>query len=271
MISNCRITIPIRISKHQLQFKMIATLFHSGKEFRVDFFKPIDISMSFRAEERATRAWYIDPLKIEPVRLGDWVGEVKQGAGVNFMNISFNPHAHGTHTESLGHISKEKHSVNSCFKRYFFLAELITLLPTVEPNGDRVITAHQIRQSLDPASKPEALVIRTLGNGPGKLYTNYSNTNPPFLKKEAIEFMNSIGIEHLLIDMPSIDRESDEGKLEAHHAFWQFPEEPQYQKTITELIYVPNEVPDGTYLLNFQVAPFENDASPSRPVLYKIY
>jgi hypothetical protein len=37
------------------------------------------------------------------------------------------------------------------------------------------------------------------------------------------------------------------------------------------LIYVPNEVPDGTYILNLQIAPFENDASPSKPILYKVF
>ena len=86
-----------------------------------------------------------------------------------------------------------------------------------------------------------------------------------------IDFLNELGIEHLLIDMPSIDKEVDGGKLEAHHTFWNYPNNPQLQKTITELIYVPNEVQDGTYILNLQIAPFENDASPSKPVLYKVY
>jgi hypothetical protein len=40
--------------------------------------------------------------------------------------------------------------------------------------------------------------------------------------------------------------------------------------TITELIFVENEVRDGSYLLNLQMASFVNDASPSKPVLYKI-
>ncbi|MBK9767712.1 MAG: hypothetical protein IPP63_12210 [Chloracidobacterium sp.] len=39
--------------------------------------------------------------------------------------------------------------------------------------------------------------------------------------------------------------------------------------TITELIYVPNEVSDGVYLLNLQIAPFATDAAPSRPMLLK--
>jgi len=67
-----------------------------------------------------------------------------------------------------------------------------------------------------------------------------------------------------------VDREEDEGVLAFHHAFWQVPENPNFDRTITELIYVDSDIPDGDYILNFQVAPFENDASPSRPVLYKI-
>ena len=88
--------------------------------------------------------------------------------------------------------------------------------------------------------------------------------------KEGIDFLNEIGVMHLLIDMPSIDKENDEGKLIAHHAFWNYPNNPQLHKTITEFIYVPNEVYDGTYILNIQIAPFENDASPSKPVLYRV-
>jgi hypothetical protein len=40
--------------------------------------------------------------------------------------------------------------------------------------------------------------------------------------------------------------------------------------TITEFIFVPNTVLDGTYFLNLQIAPFENDATPSKPILYKV-
>ena len=34
------------------------------------------------------------------------------------------------------------------------------------------------------------------------------------------------------------------------------------------MIYVPDEVLDGDYLLELQVPHFINDAAPSRPVLY---
>jgi hypothetical protein len=40
--------------------------------------------------------------------------------------------------------------------------------------------------------------------------------------------------------------------------------------TISEMIFVPGAVADGLYLLHLNIAPIESDASPSKPVLYKI-
>ena len=249
---------------------MIATIFHLGKEFKIDFFKPIDISIPLSNNERCVSAWYVPPMTLEAVVNGDWVGDVNKGGSVNFRNITFNPHGNGTHTECVGHISKEFYTINKNLDRFMFVAEVITLLPVQLENGDFVITRKQLQTSL-AGLEPEALVIRTLSNGLNKLNINYSNTNPPYILKEAIDFLNEIGLVHLLIDLPSIDRESDGGKLEAHHAFWNYPANTQFHKTITEFIYVPNEVQDGTFILNLQIAPFENDATPSKPVLYKVY
>jgi arylformamidase len=250
---------------------MIATIFHSGKEYKVDFFKPIDISMPLTTDKFSTSAWYVNPMKLEPVVIGDWIGDVNKGGSVNFRNVTFNPHGNGTHTECVGHISKEFYTVNKNLDRFLFVAELVTVLPQQLENGDFVITRKQLENLLKDVYKPEAVTIRTLGNNAGKLHTNYSNTNPPYVLKEAIDYLNELGVMHLLIDMPSVDRESDGGILEAHHAFWNYPANTQLHKTITELIYVPNEVVDGTYILNLLIAPFENDASPSKPILYKVF
>lgn len=114
------------------------------------------------------------------------------------------------------------------------------------------------------------MVIRTLPNTREKLSMQYSYTNPPYLLEEASIFLKEKGIKHLLIDLPSIDREKDEGLLLSHNAFWNTKGKLRLDATITELIFVPNNVDDGCYLLDIQMAPFENDASPSRPVLYKL-
>ena len=74
----------------------------------------------------------------------------------------------------------------------------------------------------------------------------------------------------MLIDLPSIDKEKDDGALLAHKAFWNYPKNLRLDATITEFIYVPDAVEDGHYLLNLQTASFVNDATPSRPILYKI-
>jgi len=87
---------------------------------------------------------------------------------------------------------------------------------------------------------------------------------------DALAFLAQQKVTHLLTDLPSVDREEDGGELLGHRAFWMENGQPNLHKTITEFVFVPNEVSDGTYLLNLQVAPFENDASPSRPVLYQI-
>jgi arylformamidase len=248
---------------------MVSKITFKGKSYNTDLSKPIDISIPLRTGEENVNAWYVPPMKIEPVRMGDWVGDVKQGGSVNFRNITFNPHGNGTHTECVGHISKEDYTINQCLKKFFFMAELITILPDEKNNGDKIITKEHIENCLGE-KRPEAIVIRTLDNHISKINKHYSNTNPPYLTYEAAVLINELGIDHLLIDLPSVDKEVDDGKLLAHHAFWQYPENTKLERTITEMIYVPNTIFDGTYLLNLQIASFENDASPSKPVLYQL-
>ncbi len=248
---------------------MYGKITHKGKTYNVDLTKPIDISIPLRTGEQNVNAWYTPPVTIEPVRMGDWVGDVNQGGSVNFRNIIFNPHGNGTHTECVGHISKENYSINQCLKTFFFIADLITILPDETADGDKILTKQHIQNCLEDRH-PEAIIIRTLDNSLSKINKHYSNTNPPYLHHEAAEWIDSLGIDHLLIDLPSVDKEVDGGKLLSHHAFWQYPDNTKINRTITEMIYVPNNVYDGTYLLNIQIASFENDASPSKPVLYQL-
>lgn len=235
---------------------------------KVNFKNGIDISIPFRSSKDATSAWYVDPISIEPVRGDGFIGSVAEGGSVNFRDITLNPHGNGTHTECVGHIAPECHSVNMHLKQWFFNALLITIEPE-EINGDFVITKRQIVEAVKP-HKPEALVLRTIPNSEEKLHHQYSNTNPAYLEAGAAEWMADNDIMHLLLDLPSVDKEVDGGALAAHRAFWTYPENPRFEATITELIYVPSHVKDGQYFLNLQVAPIENDASPSRPVLYNV-
>ncbi len=245
---------------------MKATVEYKGSTFQIDLSRPIDISIPLKNGDDNPTAWNVPSVKMEPVVVEDWIGDVKQGGDVNFFNITFNPHGHGTHTECVGHISKEKYSLNQCVKQFFFTAELKSLTPK-KHKEDLIITLDSIRENW---KETEAFIIRTLPNNSEKLSKKYSKTNPPYLQKEAAQFLKNQGVKHLLIDLPSLDKEVDGGVLEAHHAFWNHPKNPRLNCSITELIYVPDEVKDGSYLLNLSFAPFDNDASPSRPTLYKI-
>ncbi len=246
---------------------MITTITKDNQTYTIDLSKPLDISIPLRASNDNVNAWYIDAPRIEPVILGDWVGKVRQGASTNFNNIYFNPHGHGTHTECVGHITPEFHSINVALQQFFFKAEVITLKPDQREN-DRVLTKEQIANQVQ--SHPEALVIRTVPNTKNKLNTQYSHTNWPYLTQEAATYIRTLGVQHLLIDLPSVDKEKDEGQLLAHKAFWKYPEDTRHDATITEMIYVDPSIQNGLYFLNLQIASFENDASPSKPILYKI-
>jgi len=246
---------------------MKVELNYKGQNFQTDLSTPHDISIPFEEGEGHVLAWYQGPVKMEAVRMGDWVGDVKQGAGVNFRNIFFNPHAHGTHTETVGHISPNLESINSHFKEYFCFANLISLLP-VQMESDLIITLEQIKAACP--SPADAIIIRTLPNDDLKLSKNYSCSNPPYLQHEAASWLRESGVRHLMIDLPSVDREEDGGKLLSHHAFWNFPEATRLEATITELVFVADAIKDGFYFMNLQVAPFVNDAAPSRPLLFEL-
>lgn len=246
---------------------MIAILNINEVDIEIDLSKPLDISIPLQGSSRNPGAWYLSPPKIEAVIIEDWVAKVSEGASVNFNTITFNPHAHGTHTECVGHITEEFHSVNKALDRFMFTAELITVAP--ESKGkDLSISAKQLR-SLLKGKSPEAVVIRTLPNMASKKTQKYSNTNWPYLEAGAAKYLRDLDVQHLLIDLPSVDKEKDKGKLVAHKAFWNYPDETRFHATITEFIYVSNRIKDGSYILNLQIAPFHNDASPSKPVLYK--
>lgn len=247
---------------------MRATISLHDKLYNLDFSKPIDISIPLKSGANNPIAWYIDAPNIEPVKEGKWVAKVSEGAAINFNNIQFNPHGHGTHTECVGHITEKVHSINECLKTFFFSAEVITVVP--ESHGDDyVITKKQVSKALAGKS-PEAVVIRTLPNTSGKLKRNWCHSNWPYLLEDAVVFFRESGIKHLLIDLPSVDKEKDDGVLASHNAFWNTAGKLRMDATITEMIFVPHTLRDGSYLLNLQIASFENDASPSKPVLYEL-
>ncbi|MBK6398288.1 MAG: cyclase family protein [Bacteroidetes bacterium] len=244
---------------------MKALISFGAKQFSVDLSAPIDLSIPIMQGEKNVNAFYIAPVTYIPFQAGSFVGDVNQGGSCNVNTITINPHGNGTHTETVGHISKEKYPIRNSLSTFFFFAKVITLTPE-KINNDLVMTLDQLKNV--QIENAEALVIRTLPNSEEKKTRQYSGTNPAYMTAEAALYLREAGIKHLLLDVPSIDKEDDGGKLSAHHAFWNYPTAPRKDCTITELIFVDEKIADGFYLLELQYAAFDNDASPSRPILY---
>ena len=245
--------------------------FHSylgNKKIQIDLNSPNDISIPLTFSSNSLKAWGISPAQKVPVKIGDWVGSVKEGGAVNFNNIYFNPHAHMTHSECVGHINKSETSINSQQNRFFFFSKLISV-NTDKIGEDLVISKKVIAEKINKQDEFNTLIIRTLPNDSNKRNKDYTHQNPPYLTEKCIVYLKDLGINHLLIDLPSIDKEKDDGSLRNHKIFFDYSVGGN-KNTITELVYIPNEVIDGTYFLNLQFMPIENDASPSRPLLFKI-
>jgi arylformamidase len=248
---------------------MKANIEWNGKRFEVDFSSGMDISIPMQSGSVNPNAFHIPMPLFEPIKVGDFVGSVAMGSGANCENLHINAHGNGTHTESIGHITLERISINSVLNQFHFIAQVISVESTLIEGGDSVVFGKGVPEILQKGV--EAVILRTLPNGDEKRTKLYSGNNPTYLDPKFVRRLVQAGINHLLVDLPSVDREEDGGAMAAHKAFWQFPENPRTKATITEMVFVPNYLPDGVYLLNLQIASLETDASPSKPVLYELW
>lgn len=248
---------------------MIIGTTYLGQHYSADLSQPIDLSIPIGD----VKCFGAPDVAFEPYREGAFVGSVQAGAPVNFFNVRMNPHGNGTHTECQGHITARQETIHDALKAFHFVARLISVTPR-SVREDLVITQEQIASAVAAAAYPEALIIRTLPNDLSKLSKDYTGTNPPYLEVAAMDLLVDSGVKHLLLDLPSVDRERDEGKLSAHHRFWNLtgeaPPANRLDCTITELIYVHDAIKDGLYLLNIQIPSLRLDAAPSKPVLYQL-
>ena len=277
---------------------MIISIEINNQIYKIDGGKTLDISIPLDFNGAQPNAYGVEKAESKPCEAEGIVGDTRRGGSCNFEQIKFIPHCNGTHTESVGHITHERISVRDCLQDAFVLSALISVTPenvaeTTETysiklnTSDELITRKTIENALSNFESKtsnlelikslQSLIVRVLPNDEIKLSQTYLENIPPFFSTEAMRFIRELGIKHLLVDLPSIDRIFDEGKLSNHRIFWNveaesFETNPEtfINNTITELIYVPDEIEDDVYLLNLQIAPFVADAAPSRPLIFKI-
>ena len=273
---------------------MKLTFEHHHQCYQADTSKPISLAIILNPAENQPNHFGAPPASAVPLQMGNFIGSVAQGGSCNVDQWQLIPHCNGTHTETVAHIVRQPQPIGDWLRDTLMVAGLITVRPVLADQtneayqppldpADRVITAEMLNDQLGQMAtiKPTALIIRTQPNELGKRHRNYVDHPPSFFTQAAIDSIVAQGYFHLLVDLPSIDRMYDEGKMTNHHAFWNIDPATRHfahgqdstlgsGRTVTEMIFVPDEIDDGIYLLNLQVAPLASDASPSRPIIWPI-
>ena len=255
-----------------------------NKKYNVDFSKGIDITIPLKFNGEQPNTYGVNTASSKPYQDGHFIGDTREGGPCNFETYSLTPHCNGTHTECIGHITDERIDVLSSLNEEIIPSTLISITPKLSTENykpelasdDIVITKEDLGLQLKDVNTEflRGLIIRTLPNPESKKSRDYMKNISSFFSIEAMKYIVSLGVEHLLVDTPSVDRLLDDGHLSAHNIFWETKEKEfnmnTKNKTFTEMIFASEDVKDGNYLLNLQIPAFVSDAAPSRPILYKV-
>jgi len=262
-----------------------------GRRWQADLSSPLDLAIALRFPGPQPRFFASEPASAAPLQRPGFSGRVASGASCNCGVYTLAPHCHGTHTECVDHLTDNGDGLARLTPVPPALAVLASVQPAplgagaVDPTvhaqpEDPVITRAALtdataRWTRDPWT---ALVLRTLPDDPGKLRRSYDGACPaPYFTADAMHWIVERGVSSLVVDLPSLDRADDGGRLVAHHLYWGLPpgardaqQAARGRALVTELAYVPGHARDGLYLLSLHVPAFAADAAPSRPVLYPV-
>jgi arylformamidase len=266
---------------------MHASILLGGREVRIDLAQPLDLGIPLDFHGAQPRHFAAPAASATALQVGDFSGAVASGASCNCEVVTLVPHCNGTHTECVGHLTRERLDAWRVVPAGLLPAILVSVTPEaaalegsdpVPAAQDRLVTRRALERAWPRAPfEPRALIVRTRPNDIAKRSRDYSGTTPPYLSREAAQLMVERGILHLVVDLPSLDREHDGGRLSAHRLFFGLPPgasnlaaAARPDATVTELAYVPDAAADGAFLLELQVPALGGDAVPSRPLLYAL-
>ncbi|TNE47548.1 MAG: cyclase family protein [Deltaproteobacteria bacterium] len=253
----------------------------NGPSWAVQLNSPIELGIPLRFDGPQPNAFGLPKAEAEPFRAGSFVGALSEGGPVNCYTLKLTPHGNGTHTETALHILHDARDLSSIQLPAWMVCHVVSVAlttpressetyPVALSSSDRWVTRAGLEEAFSSRTTEfpnQALVVRTRPNSEKKCQANYSDGTGAFLSVEAMDWIREQGFRHVLVDFPSVDRQEDNGLLQNHRRFWR----DNLEGTITELVYLSEEHPDGVYMLNLQVPRFCMDAAPSRPVLYPLH
>jgi kynurenine formamidase len=244
----------------------------------VDFTAATSLARTLDFAAPNPRHFGAPPAHSAPFAAGSFNGEVARGASCNCRSVTLIPHCNGTHTESASHLTIEQRPLHEILPMAPLAALLLTVAPVVAAGcgedtvpapqaGDRLITRAAVVAAWDryAQARPRALLLRT--------GTGWRDTAPPFLSRQLALELVSRGVEHLVIDLPSVDRAEDQGRLTVHRVFFGLPADSTHLAdaqrpfaTITEFACFPAALADGPCAVQLQIPDWSGDAVPSRPL-----
>jgi kynurenine formamidase len=269
----------------------------NGDSYKVILDKAQSIAIELDFEGPQPNHFGVAAATAKTYQAGSFVGDTRRGGSCNCDEIKLVPHCVGTHTESIGHVTDDHKPLIECPVETLTAATLITINPisAAEDNAgnsyqpeleaaDRFISKQQIETLLGTLADNQqnefltTLIIRTLPNPLAKQFNQYgAECQPPFFSNQAMEFISGLPVKNIIVDFPSIDRMNDDGILSNHRLFWEIipagktvTNNSNVQRTVTEMAYINDSLPDGKYLINIQFPAWKTDAIPSKPSLYPL-
>lgn len=249
----------------------------------------VDLTRRLGFDERDPTAFALPPARAVAVGGDGWRLRTEDGGSVNCDTVTVTPHGNTTHTETIGHIALERPSIGDLPLPPMLGAILLRVATTpLGPSGegyvgksapdDPVVTAAGLEVAFAAlpdearAGWRDALII-----GTGQTTRSAGDEPvPPYLTTEAVAWIRALGFDHVVLDVPSIDRVVDGGGLSNHHTFWGLPTRGDDgaarsmqsatgpDRSITELALVPPGQPAGPGALLLAPARWALDAAPSR-------
>jgi arylformamidase len=128
-------------------------VFLHGRHWRADAQRPFDLSIPLAFDAPQPNFFGAAAAAGKPLVAGEFVGDVRQGGSCNCATYTLTPHCNGTHTECVGHLTRDRVGVRDIATPAYAIARLVTLAPT---------PANATDEKSDPAPQAddELLVVR---------------------------------------------------------------------------------------------------------------
>jgi arylformamidase len=235
----------------------------------------------FKDGTRSVNAFHFSPITLKTVELeGQFIGDVTRGGSCNVDTLQYIPHGL-THLETSAHILSP--SVNPPTVKDIPLENLsgIVYLIDLSRRGMKkgeLIPPGVIQKKLEALTLPVSMLA--LKTHSSMLPEDYDFSGKDFLSlapetaRVIHDYRSPNRIDCLILDLPSIDPESDGGKLAAHREYFGLPQtghnaKDNEKRTLVELAWFAN-LEEGYYYAVITPPRFETHAVTTGIILHPL-